>query len=292
MKTQKLNQFVLLVISICIVSLVGQGCASKKKIWGSPETGLILKYKAPENERLSYQKSSDFTQTMEISGQNIEVKALQDFYYSMDQKNVNDQKINCSITIDSVDYSISSPRGQMNPDMSSIIGESFNMDLTSLGYEENLDEAKAIKYSLEGEEQSVVTIFSALFPQLPDHPVKVGDSWKSVDTVYEESGRGDLMLIFHNFNTLVSLENVKGLDCVKVDTKVTGSMSGGGKQEDVTYDYDGEIEGAGTWYFAYKEGLLVEEKGEGTGHGTLIVPARDMKIPMAREFRIEHTLMR
>ena len=292
MKTQKLNQFVLLGIIVCIVSLVGQGCASKKKIWGSPESGLILKYKAPESQRLSYQKLSDFTQKMEISGQNIEVKALQDFYYSMDQNNVNDQKINCSITIDSVDYSITSPRGQINPDMSSILGENFHLDMTSLGYEENLDEAKAIKYSIEGEEQSVVTIFSALFPQLPDYPVKVGDTWKSVDTVYEENSRGDLMLVFHNFNTLVSLENIKGLDCVKVDTKVTGSMSGGGKQEDVTYDYDGEIEGTGTWYFAYKEGLLVEEKGEGTGHGNLIVPSRDLTIPMTREFRVEHTLLR
>jgi hypothetical protein len=292
MKTQKLNHFVLLGIIVCIVSLVGQGCASKKEIWGSPETGLILKYKAPEKERLSYQKLSDFTQRMDISGQEIEVKALQDFYYSMGQSNTSDQLINCSITIDSVDYSISSPRGQMNPDMSPIIGESFHFDLTSLGYEQNMDEAKTIKYSIEGEEQSVITIFSALFPQLPDYPVKVGDSWKSVDTVFEESSRGDLMLIFQNFNTLVAMEKVKGLDCVKVDTQVTGTMSGGGKQEDVTYDYDGEIEGSGTWYFAYKEGLLVEERGEGTGHGKLIVPARDMSIPMAREFRIEHSLLR
>ena len=291
MKTSKLNHIALLGVFILAVSLVGGGCASKKEIWGNPKTGLVLRYKAPENNTMSYSKTMDFRQRMDINGQQVSVDAIQDLSYSMSPGKSNDHMMHYLITIDSADYAISSPRGELNPDLSSIIGESFGMDVSSMGYEKIDEQAKNIKYSLEGEEQSVASNFSSLFPELPEHPVKIGDTWSSVDSIVEENSRGDLLLIFNNFHTLVSIEKFRGLDCVKVETKIVGTMNAGGKEEDVVYSYDGDMTGSGTWYFAYKEGMLVQETGEGTGSGNIKIPSRDMSIPMTREFRVEHTLL-
>ena len=292
MKTRNNNNWKLLGAILIVLSLIGSGCASKKNLWGDPETGLILKYKAPEDGKLSYVKSSDFVQRLEIKGQKISIDAVQDFNYSMTPEKSDEQSTRYLISIDSVDYSISSPTGDIYPDMSSIIGESFGMDITSTGYEKNFEEAKSIKYSVQDQEQSVASSFYALFPQLPDQPVKVGDTWKSVDTIVEENARGDLLLVFNNLNTIVSIEKFNGLDCGKVDTKVSGTMNGGGKEKDVVYDYDGDLAGSGTWYFAYKEGVLVQETGTGTGKGNIMIPSKDMIIPMERDIKVAHRLLR
>jgi len=129
-------------------------------------------------------------------------------------------------------------------------------------------------------------------PDLPDQPVKIGDSWSSIDTIVEESSRGNMLLIFNYYNTLMALETVEGYECVKVDTKVIGSMTGEGAEEEVLFDWSGDIEGSGTWYFAYKKGLMVKDIGNGTGEGALIISSKDMSIPMSREFYVENTLLK
>ncbi len=292
MKTTRKINWILLGAIVFGVSIIGSGCASKKNLWGDPEKGLVLKYQMPENEKISYQKSTNFKQNMEINGQEVSIKADQDFYYSLLFKENANQEIGLGVTVDSVNYIIESPQGELLPDMSSIAGQSFNMTLTECGKEKNLDEAREIKFSLEGEEQNIASSFMGLLPDLPDHPVKVGDAWKSSDTIVEESSRGNMILIFNIFNTLEALETIDGLECVKVNAKVVGSMKGEGNTEEVLYDWDGEIQGEGIWYFAYKKGLLVKETGSGVGEGSLIISARDMSIPMTREFMVENTLLR
>ncbi|MEA3479160.1 MAG: hypothetical protein U9R60_13320 [Bacteroidota bacterium] len=292
MKTFKKSNWILLGTALLAVILIMSGCASKKNLWGDPETGLILKYQMPENQKISYQKSTYFTQSMEINGQEIKILADQDLYYSLLLKEKVKQDIGLGVTVDSVNYLIESPRGELIPDMSGIIGQSFNMTLTESGKEKNLDEAKEIKYSMEGEEQNIASLFMALLPDLPDNPVKIGDTWKSVDTIVEESARGNMLMIFNTFNTLEALETLDGLECVKVNAKVVGSMEGEGQEDEVQYDWDGEIEGEGTWYFAYKKGLLVKESGKGIGDGALIISAKDMSIPLTREFVVENVMIK
>ena len=47
-----------------------------------------------------------------------------------------------------------------------------------------------------------------------------------------------------------------------------------------------EMDGAGTWYFAHKEGILVSDWTEGTADGSITVnsPDGEMVIPVTREY--------
>jgi len=290
-KTSNLNSQILSILMVLIIGVL-VGCAGKK-LKEEPQKGLILKYNMPKKQVLKYQTLSQFTQNLEIMGNTMEVKMGREYEFSVKTKEFKDNIFQLSITIDSMDINVVTPQEEFSPELDNVIGKSFDMTLSPLGKELDLSGAESIYWELPGEKHSVVSDYQTVFPDLPDKPVEVGDTWTSQSVISEKSGNNESQINLENLNTLTGFETIDGFECVKITSEFTGIMDGKGEQEGVKLNSSGEIKGTDIWYFAHKEGIFVKIITEGIGKGTITaVGPQKMKIPMTREFKTEVKLIK
>ena len=285
----------LVFIPIAVVIGILAGCAAKTASpWGDPRTGLILQYRMAKDQVLKYETSVEQTQDIEVMGQAMSTETTSSSAFTVKSKGLKENNHLLHVTIDSMSVDISSPQGDLSPDLSSVIGKSFEMILSPLGRELDVSGAASIEYELgPAGTRSVESNFQAVFPDLAERPVKVGDTWPSTDTITEKSGLGDVVISIESVNTLEGFETVNGVECIKVTAKVTGTLDGQGEQMGVEISYKGDIEGTETWYFAYKEGIFVKDIIK--VHTEATITASDvqaMTIPLKQEAIIETKLVK
>lgn len=271
------------------------GCAAKTADpWGNPKTGLILQYRMTENQILKYQMSGEQTQNMEIMGQSIDTQSSSESGFSVKSKGLQEGNLFLGVTIDSMSINISSPQGELSPDMSTVLGKSFDMTLSPLGKELDVSGAEAIEYDMGAAgTRSIGSNFQAAFPDLAGKPVKIGDTWTSTDTITEKTDEIEVRINFESVNTLEGFETVDGLECVKVMADVIGTVEGQGEQMGMQLAIEGEVQGKGTWYFAYKEGIFVKDTTNISTVGTISTSgAQAMTIPMKQEMTMETKLVK
>lgn len=283
MKTKKIIG--LLLITAAIISL--SGCAAKKAAWGSLEKGMIMKYTYHGDQDLTYQTTFDFKQEMEVMGQEITVKADGDQKINMKPLEGKGPNQDISVTVTEMRSEMTTPRGKMSAKLDEVINKPFKITISPLGKELDYSEAQELKYELvEGEMRSLAVDVQAFFPDLPDHPVKEGDRWESQDIVIEESGSGKIKMVFNNVNTFEKLEEMNGFECMKINVSFTGTIEGTGKQENMDLNTKGELEGSGTWYYAYKRGILISQDMNGDAETQTEVSGgpQDMTLPAKRTY--------
>lgn len=279
--------FVFLPVILAIFILAG--CAAKLPIWGDPQTGLILQYRMAEDQVLKYRLTIKQAQDIEVMGQQMKTETKGEIAFTAKSKGLKGNNHQLGITIDSMSININSPQGEISPDMSSVEGKSFDMIMSMLGKELDLSGAESIQYDLgQAGKRDLTSNFQAVFPDLADRPVKIGDTWTSKDTITEKIGSGEIEITLESLNTLEGFETVDGLECAKISVKITGTLEGGGDQGGADLAFKGEIEGTETWHFAYKEGLFVKMITDAFTKGTVSVRGpQEMSIPLAQEMKIE-----
>jgi hypothetical protein len=285
----------LVFIPLVIVIGLLAGCAAKTADpWGDPKSGLILQYRMAENQVLKYQTSSEQTQNMEIMGQSIDTQSSSESGFSVKSKGLQEGNLLLGVTIDSMSMNISSPQGDLSPDMSTVLGKSFDMTLSPLGKELDVSGAETIEYDMGAAgTRNMGSNFQAAFPDLAGKPVKIGDTWTSTDTITEKTDEIEVRINFESVNTLEGFETVDGLECVKVTADVTGTVVGKGEQMGMQLAIEGEVQGKGAWYFAYKEGFLVKDTGNIFTDGTITTSgAQAMTIPLKQEMTMETKLVK
>jgi hypothetical protein len=277
-----------------LMALVMVGCAAKKKWYGDPESGLNLEYRFSEKKILTYRVTNDFSQTMDIMGQKMEITSDGGLTFSVMAKGSKDGAHLIGVTIDSMSMEIGTPRGAIEPDMSTVMGKSFDMTLSLIGKELNLSGAGDIKYDMgQGGERNVITEFQVVFPNTAGKPVTVGDSWTVQDTVIDKSANGEMEILFESVNTVTGFETVNDMECVVIETEFKGRLSGTGTEGGLELVTEGEIEGNGKWHFAYKQGIFVKEITEGAGEGVITgTGPQEITIPMTREFKVVAELIK
>jgi len=285
----------LVFISIVLVIFILAGCAVEKRTyWRDPKTTLALQYWMPENQVLKYQTSAKQTQIIEVMGQSVEVETEKTIEFSVKSKGLKENNLQLEVTIDSMSINITSPQGDLSPNMSTVIGKSFDMTLSILGKEMDLSGADSIKYDLgPGGKRSISADFQAIFPNLAGRPVKIGDTWTTKDTITEKSDNGEVRINLESVNTLEGFETVNGLECVKITAEVTGTLDGKGYEQGMDLTFKGEIKGTDTWYFAYMKGIFVKMITDVSTEGTITTSgAQSMTIPMTQEMKIEVKLIK
>lgn len=285
----------LVFIPIAVVIGMLAGCAAKTASpWGDPETGLILQYRMAEDQVLKYQTSAEQTQDIEVMGQAMSTETTSSSAFTVKSKGLKENNHLLQVTIDSMSIDVSSPQGDLSPDLSSVIGKSFEMILSPLGKELDVSGAASIEYELgPAGTRSVESNFQAVFPDLAEKPVKVGETWLSTDTITEKSGLGDVVISFESVNTLEGFETVNGMECIKVTAKVTGTLDGQGEQMGVEMSFKGDIEGTETWYFAYREGIFVKDITRVHTEATITASGvQAMTIPLKQEAIMETRLVK
>ena len=294
MKTTNLmNSAINVCIALVIISMLS-ACATKKHSWGSAKSGYILNYQRPEDRTLQYLLNSDYTQEMEIMGQNIDLVSNSSSKFHIDSKGTDKDNFNLEVTIDTMSMIIKSPQGEIKPDLNPVIGASFDYVVSSKGMELDYSGAEAVKYIVAGEEEaSIASSFQALFPDLPDQPIRIGDTWVSTDSVVEKGNSGKLEIIGNNTNTLVGMEKINGYDCIKINSDMKGTMSGSGSMQGLNTTTSGTIESTDTWYFAYKEGVFVKLVSEGVAESTTKTTGKkELSIPSKRSYAISKEIIR
>jgi hypothetical protein len=282
-----------LIVSAIIAVVLLAGCAVKKEIWGDPESGLNLTYRMEENQILKYQVSSEDIQKLDMMGQTMETKSTSGIQFSMQFKGLKENNLLLGITVDTMKVDVSGGMaGNISPDLGAIIGKSFQMTLSPLGKEGGFSGTEELQYQLgQSRKRNIDSSFKNIFPDLADKPVKINDTWTGKEDTTEKAGNVDIHSITESVNTLRGLETVNGLECVKIEVKITGTFDGTGEQMGNKFTFKGKINGTSTWYFAYKKGIFVSLKSNTTAEGTIEVKAAGMSIPMKTESKAEINLM-
>ena len=253
------------------------------------DKAVTLAYQFPEGKAISYRQTSTENQNMQINGQDMNALTQSSMEFTAKPKSVKESNFGLGVTIDAMKISIQSVQGDMSPDLSQIPGKSFDMTLSRLGKELDTSGAAAIKYQVgPTSSRDLSSAFQAFFPDLPDRPVKKGDTWPSEDKVTQNTGSGEIIVSAKNVHTIDGFESVEGVECARIKTVITGTLAGNMEEGGVALTLDCKIEGTGTWYFAIKEGYLVksDSKSKFTGAITAGEPA-NLTIPLVGETQEE-----
>ncbi len=262
----KIRRVYIFLISIFVLSFFLFSCAAKKPIWGDPQTGLILQYRIAQDQKLNYNVSANQTQEIDLTslmGQVMETTTDVNLDFTMAGTGIDEkQNVLSRIEIGALDIAVNSAQGITNINTSALIGKSFGLSLSPIGRKEFIDIETVPKMNF-GEmsgEQSIKSYFMELFSELSADPVKIGESWTVQSEFTESSGNMDLLIKLESQNTLEGLETINGMECARIQTQYTGTISGSGTQGGMYMVVTGDLESTATWYFAYKEGLFVKER--------------------------------
>jgi len=284
----------LTIVPILMFLCVLPGCAVKTaNIWGSPETGLILKYQMPEGLVLNYESLSTMTQTLDVMGQIQEVEGETTSSVTFTSKGQSGSNHKLSATLNKMDMYFATSQGEVTPDASDAVGKSFEVVLSPTGNELELIGIKDLKVDMGPDGvQDLTGEFQDSFPDLAENSVKIGDTWTSTVPVTQTSSNGESTMMFTHTYTLEGFENVDGYECVKLSIDTTGTYEGTANQGGMELISEGTLEGTGTCHFAYKKGLFVKMVAEGVADGTVFVSSQNLEIPMSRTFKMESTLVK
>jgi hypothetical protein len=293
MKKRNMKTWLILIpvfLTVCMLA----GCAAKTmSVSGDPQTGIILQYQMPEGQVLKYDSWGETHQTSDVMGQTIETDIASTNAFSVQSSGQEENNHKLTITIDGMSIKVQSTQAELEPDMSTVIGKSFDMTLSSLGKELELVGAEAIEYDMGPEgTRNIAAGFQDIFPNLTDRPLKIGDTWPDETTITEKSSAGEAVIRLSGENTLEGFETIDGWECVKVSGTYSGTIEGKGEQQGFELNTQGDIKGTTTWYFAYKEGVFIKQMSEGTVEGTVDVPSQGLQIPFNREMTSELSLVK
>jgi len=269
------------------------GCAGKSKTLGRVMENLDLRYKMPEGQTLKYRTKDNFTQSMEIMGQNMQTEIKKDYGYSVISKGQKENNFLLEFTIDSFSMDVSSSMGNLTPDMSEVIGKSFEMTLSSLGKELEFIGLDKIKYTMGPQgERGISSDFQSVFPGLPGTYIATGDSWTTIDTIKVNEGGMDMQIVVTGENTLDDFDWMNGRNCAVIEVDYTGVFTSKGMQQGMEFTTTGNMNGKETWYFDYKNSIFVKMITKGNGTGTVVGSGpQEMIIPLTQEVEIETVLV-
>ncbi len=280
-----------------LIVVIGLGCAAKKPFWEDEKSGYILNYRPAVKDTWKYQSTAKQKTTMEQMGQTMETTVNTFLSFTMTGFNVDkEDHLRTSVVIDTIRVDSKTMGREMIPDLSGFVGKSFALVFSRLGKELEMPGADSITVDLGmmlGGKQSIKSFFRNVLPDLPAQPIKIGQSWTKRDTTDVSQAGLNIQVHSETMNTLEAIENVLGYECLKIASKSKSSMEGAGQQMGANLNFEGEMEGSGIWYFAFKEGLFVKSNLENFLEGTIVVsgPA-NMSMPMNQESRSEVILVK
>ena len=144
------------------------------------------------------------------------------------------------------------------------------------GFDELPDISNATGEIITGEMYK--TIAKQVFFRLPDHPVKIGDTWTNEENSDMPYGGGTLKTESSTVYVVLEKLEVDGMACVKLDvvgkSKTTGEFQQGGM--DLVMDRNAIT--TGHVIFAINEGMFLSMQMDSKTHGIIDVPIASIQI--------------
>jgi hypothetical protein len=134
--------------------------------------------------------------------------------------------------------------------------------------------------------------FKAFFPNLPEEPVKIGDRWSTTQYLKDMAFNSAQKIVLESVHTLTAVETIDGMECAKITTVMHGMLEELGERMTRTPEMVARLDGTGTWYVAYQEGLLVRTSMTLRGSGEMKSGEfQGMPRPMAQVMTIDSRLL-
>jgi hypothetical protein len=291
------NRFVQKCLLIPMLVLACCGMAGLPAQQAGPEGAqnkvVTLAYQFSEGRTVAYRTTSTQIQNLDAMGQSITTRTVNNMEFSAKSKGLKDDNFILGVTMDAFKVSVEGPQGNTAPDPSTVIGKSFDMIISRLGKVVDAAGASSISYDMgQSGKRNIAAGFQTFFPDLPDHPVKIGDAWTSESAVVNRGDISEIRIALKNEHKLDGFETAEGYECARIKTTAKGSMRGTIEQSGMTMTLDGTVQSTQTCYFAIKEGIFVKGDEKTGSAGNITVSAANMSIPITSESQGEVRLIR
>jgi len=290
---KRTNQFLLVLMTP--VLLIAVSCATMKSTTGKQDPELAYKVATGQSFTL---KSEGTTQIKsEQMGQEvtIDMKSTSETLYTALKTNP-DGSIRLQLEYKSMNQSTETPNGVNEADYSSWLGKKAQFDVSSNGKLSGFagfDELPAIS-AATGEKvtgEMVKKGMNDIFFELPDHPIKIGETWTAKTS--NEIPYGANILKQEETTTYTATEKVKknGFDCIKIVTSGVQKITGELEQQGMSMTLTRDTQTSGIVYFSLKQGMYISAEGTSTAKGEVDIPSAGMVIPQEITSKLSVTVI-
>jgi hypothetical protein len=285
MKTRTNKTFVPAFILMLAISAISLSFVNDKREIPGSQDPVKLTYNMTEGKSISYNSFSIVNQAMDIQGQTVNVNIDNTTAFKVKMTGKNEDNLKLEITMDSLIMKVESMQGSTGGKIKDVEGKSFNMLLSPLGKEVDVTDASKIEYTFEGTSAANLSqLFSTIFPDLPEKPVKPGDTWSKNDTVSVKTSTTKTNQILLSTYKFEGVEKMNGVECAKITSTVSGTMESNVQNMGMDIFYSGPLQGTVTLYFAVSEGFLVMQESVTKMNGTVeITGPQNMSFPVLME---------
>jgi len=257
----------------------------------------LLRYRLASDEVWTYRTITTQKTDMEMLGQSLPVGITIVVEYSVrGEGNDPSQNVRATLTLDTLGMTFDIVPEDMTVDLAPWIGKKMGLILSPTGEETfvGIDTLPDIRFDqISDETFNIQSLLRNPFPDLPSHPIKIGDTWQGGGRYSQTQRHIDTEVTTHSTNTLEDIDILNGLECLIMKTKMTGTLDGSGKQMGMDVVFEGDLESTTTWYFAHETGTLVKLISDQFMEGTIAVAGQvDMVVPMTQQTRIVSQLLR
>lgn len=274
------NQFVKSFTSAGIILIFSGFCSGAL----SQDTGVAIKleYKYPSDKAVGYITKSTMAQIIDIQGQTMQTDVTSAFGCTVKSAGDQNNDLKLEITIDTLGQTTNSPMGSAGGAVQGVKGKSCSITIAPDGKVVDLSGAAGLVYSLEGSgESNMSQTLSDFFMRLPENPVKTGDSWNITDSLSVKSSTMSMKTIDNSVNKLEGFETVNGIQCAKITSQHSGTMSMTVQNQGMDIFIKGPYTGTSECLFAFKEGYFIKYVSATKVNGNI-----DITTPEAMSFPI------
>jgi hypothetical protein len=218
-----------------------------------------LAYKYPAGKEISYLGTSTMAQIMDIQGQTMQTDVTSAFGCTVKAVGNQENNLKLEIRIDTLGQLSNSPMGSSGGAIQGIKGKTCNIIIAPDGKVVDISEAAGIVYSIEGSGESNITqSLSDFFQVLPAKPVATGDTWNLKDSIMVKSSAMTMKTIDSTANKMEGLETVNGIECAKISSQHSGTMTMNVQNQGMDIFIKGPFTGTSECLFAVKEGYFIK----------------------------------
>lgn len=246
-----------------------------------------LEYKYSPEKQISYLNSSTMAMIMDIQGQTMQTDVTSAFGCSVKSAGNQNNDLKLEITIDTLGQTTNSPMGAAGGAVQGIKGKSCSIIIGPDGKIVDLSGAAGLVYSIEGSgETNMSQTLSDFFMRLPENPVKTGDSWNLSDSVSAKSSTMSMKTIDNSVNKLEGFETVNGIECAKISSQHSGTMSMNVQNQGMDIFIKGPYTGTSECLFAVKEGYFIKLTSATKVNGNMeITSPQSMTFPVVIDMK-------
>ena len=252
-----------------------------------------LEYKFEKGKTYRYNDITSGSMTQEMMGKEMKMRNESNTVVRLVVDDVTkDKNIVLMMSADSASLFSSSPRGDTTIYLKELIGKRTKVTISNFGKITNRETIDTVEIG-GGRLASAAQREALKFPMLSEIPVKVGDSWSTVniDTVNQMGGK--IVVTSDVVYQVIGKEKKNGTDCLKMTFTGKSTTEGKGVVQGMEFFIDGSGKVNGTLYFDMKAGLVIEEESNTDSETNMATTGeQQMIIPITQTTKSIRTLIK